>query len=80
MPPTTTVPVSVAPEARSLVAELGFQLEFEQLIEYARSTIQGICGIEVTLDPPYDTGAEDQVVAPKRGRRGRQPAAGVEAP
>jgi len=59
---TTTVPVSVSPEAAARVAELGFQREFEQLIERARTTIQGVRRIEVQLEPPYDTGDYDQVV------------------
>jgi hypothetical protein len=59
---TTTVPLYVSPEAAARVAELGFQREFEQLIERARTTIQGVRRIEVQLEPPYDTHDNDQVV------------------
>jgi len=62
MSTTTTVPVFVSPEAAARVAKLGFQREFEQLIERARTTIQGVRRIEVQLEPPYDTHDDDQVV------------------
>ncbi len=62
MTTATEVKVTVTPEAAARVAELGFQKEFDQLIERARTTIQGVRWIEVCLEPPYDTGDEDQVV------------------
>jgi hypothetical protein len=62
MATTTEVKVTVTPEAAARVAELGLQKEFDQLVERARTTIQGVRWIDVQLEPPYDTGDEDQVV------------------
>lgn len=62
MTTTSEVLVTVTPEAAARVAELGFQKEFEQLVERARTTIQGVRWLEVRREPPYDTGDEEQVV------------------
>ena len=62
MATVTTVPISVSPEATARVADLGFQKEFEQLVERARTTIHGVRRIEVQLEPQYDLGDEDRVV------------------
>src|SRR4051812_3511254 len=62
MTTTAEVRVTVTPEAAERVAQLGFQKEFDKLIERARTTIQGVQWIEVTLEPRYYTEDEDQVV------------------
>ena len=54
------VKVTVTPEAAARVAELGFQKEFDQLIEHARTTIPGVRWIEVRMEPPYDTHDQEE--------------------
>ncbi len=56
------VKVTVTPEAAARVAELGFQKEFDQLIEHARTTIPGVRWIEVRMEPPYDTHDQEEAV------------------
>jgi hypothetical protein len=46
-----TVAVNIAPEAAARVRELGFQREFEQMLEHARQ-VGGLLGVRVTLE--YD--------------------------
>jgi hypothetical protein len=58
MPSSTSVPVTVTPEAAARVAELGMQAALEQMIEHTRQVVAGLQRIEVVLDPPYDTGDE----------------------
>ncbi len=62
MTTATEVKVTVTPEAAARVAELGFQKEFDQLIEHARKTIPGVRKIEAIMEPPDDMHPEDQVV------------------
>ena len=59
---TTTVPLTIAPEAAEHVRRLGMQSEFEQMLDHVRRTAADLRSIEVTLEPPYDTGDEDRVV------------------
>jgi hypothetical protein len=56
MAPTTTIPLTVTPDAAAYVAELGMQEPFEQMIEHTRHTMAGLRAIRVTLQPPYDLG------------------------
>jgi hypothetical protein len=58
MAETTSVPVTVEPEAAARVAELGLQRELEQMLEHARQTIPNLLALEVQLALPYDTGDE----------------------
>jgi hypothetical protein len=62
MDASTTIPVTVTPEAAAHVAELGMQKELEQMLEHARQTIPGLLRLDVILVPPYDTGDEDSVL------------------
>jgi hypothetical protein len=55
---TTTLPVTIAPEAAAHVAELGLQREFDMMLERIRKIAPGLRSITVTLAPPYDTGDE----------------------
>jgi hypothetical protein len=59
---TTTVPLTVTPEAAARVAELGMQREFEQMLEHVRQTVPRLVTIEVELAEPYDTGDEPRVL------------------
>jgi hypothetical protein len=47
---TTTVPLTVTPEAAAYVTELGMQREFEQMLEHTRQTVPGLRSIRVTLE------------------------------
>jgi|SRR5580704_16556335 hypothetical protein len=62
MSTATTVPLSVAPEAASRIAELGLQDEFDQMLEHTRQVIPGLRSISVLLAPPYDTDDEPRVI------------------
>ncbi len=57
----TTVPVMIPDEAAAHIRQLGMQAEFEQMLEHTRQTVSGLRRIEVTLEPPYDTGNEDGI-------------------
>lgn len=59
---TAAVPITVDPEAAELVAELGMQKEFEQMLEKARQMIPGLRRIHVEFAPPYDTGPDPSVL------------------
>jgi hypothetical protein len=59
-PSTTTIPVTVTPEAAARIAELGFEKQVEQMIEYARHMPQ-VIRIEVVLNDRYDMGGEPGV-------------------
>ncbi len=59
---TTTIPVTVTPEAAERVAELGMQAELERMLEHTRQTVPGLRSIEVQLALPYDTGDETSIV------------------
>ncbi len=59
---TSTIPVTVEPEAAELVAELGMQAEFERMLDQARQTIPGLRRIVVEFAPPYDTGPDPGVL------------------
>jgi hypothetical protein len=59
---TTTVPVTVEPEAAARVAELGMQAELERMLEHTRQTVPGLRAIEVQLALPYDTGDETSII------------------
>lgn len=56
-----TVPITITPEAAECVARLGMQAELERLLEHALQTVPALKRIEVVLEPPYDTGAEDKI-------------------
>jgi len=61
MAASTTVPVSIEPEAAARVAELGRQRELEQMLEHARQTVPNLRALEVQLALPYDTGDETSI-------------------
>jgi hypothetical protein len=50
------VPVTVTPAAAARIAELGFEKQVEQMVEYARANFPKLLRIEVVLNEPYDTG------------------------
>jgi hypothetical protein len=54
MAPTTTIPVTVSPEAADYVAQLGFQREFERMVEHALQVMPNLRKVEVLLDYPPD--------------------------
>ncbi len=63
---TTTLPVSVTPEAAERVADLGMRAELERMLEHTRQTVPGLKSIEVQLTLPYDTGDETSIVIEAR--------------
>ncbi len=59
---TSTVPVTITPEAAARIAELGMQAELDRMLEHTRLTVPGLRAIEVQLALPYDTGDETTLV------------------
>jgi hypothetical protein len=62
MTPSTTVPLTITPDATAYIEQLGTRAEFEQMIDYIRQHVSGLRSLEVEIQPPYDTGNEDQVI------------------
>jgi hypothetical protein len=52
---TTTVPVTITPEATARLAELGMLAELEQMLEHTRQVVPGLRKIEVNINLPYET-------------------------
>ncbi len=59
---STTIPLTIAPEAAARVAELGLQREFDLMLDQIRKVVSGLRSIDVTLAEPYDTGDEPWVL------------------
>ncbi len=55
----TNVPVTIPPDALERVAELGFQAELEQMIEYAHQAVPQLVSIEVLRFIRYDEDSPD---------------------
>ena len=55
---SSTVPVTITPDAAARVAELGMQAELEQMIEHTRQIVPGLQSLEVVLVERYDLGGE----------------------
>ncbi len=50
MPTTMTVPVTIAPEARAFVEQLGQREDLDLMIDRAKHVVPGLKAIEVALD------------------------------
>jgi hypothetical protein len=61
MATSTTVPITVTPEAAARVAELGLQRELDEMVKHTLETIPGLRAVNVVLVLPYDTGEEDRI-------------------
>jgi hypothetical protein len=55
------VPLTITPQAAQRLAELGFQKQAEQMIDYARQHIPNLVRIEVVLTDRYDMGGPPAV-------------------
>jgi hypothetical protein len=49
MTATTTVPLTIRPEAAARVAELGRQTELEHILEHVRQSVPGLTRLDVEL-------------------------------
>jgi hypothetical protein len=58
MAATTSVPLTIEPEAAARIAELGMKAELEHMLDHTRKVVPHLRHIGVTLTPPYDTGDE----------------------
>jgi hypothetical protein len=56
MDTATVVPVTVQPEAAALVAELGYETAYEQMLDYIRHNVAGLRRIAVTYGDVYEPG------------------------
>ena len=56
------VPVSITEEAAAHVAALGQQTEFERMLDKVGELVPELARVEVSLNPPYDTGDEPGVL------------------
>jgi hypothetical protein len=59
-PSTTTIPITVTPEAADRIAELGFHQQVVQMVDHARR-LPDVIRIEVVLNERYDLGGEPGV-------------------
>jgi hypothetical protein len=50
------VPLTITPDAAARLAELGFEKQAEQMIEYAQQHIPKLLRIQVVLNERYDMG------------------------
>jgi hypothetical protein len=55
MSASTTIPVTITPEAAARAAELGMQAELERILEHTRQVGPGLQAIRVVIRPMYDT-------------------------
>ena len=62
MSSTMNIPVVVQPDVEAFVAQLGRQVELDQMIEHVRQTVPGLRSIEVQRRSSYDLGDQDRVV------------------
>ena len=62
MPISTTIPITVSPEAAARVAQLGMKREFERILEHTCEATSGLRSIEVNLTPPCDPGEDPRVI------------------
>jgi hypothetical protein len=58
MSTSTTIPVTVTPEASACIAQLGFQAEVDRMIDHVRQHLPEVERIEVVLYYRYDLGDE----------------------
>jgi hypothetical protein len=58
---STDVPLTITPEAAARIAELGMQIELEQMIAYIREKVRGLNAVEVGIEECYDTRDETGV-------------------
>jgi hypothetical protein len=56
-----TVPLTITPEAGVRVAELGMQVELEQMLDRAQQIVPGLKRMNVELAERYDLGGEPGV-------------------
>jgi hypothetical protein len=50
------VPVTITPEVRAYVAELGMEAEFEQMLDYVLHHVADMQSLHISLAEPYDSG------------------------
>jgi hypothetical protein len=62
MDTATTVPVTVQPEAAALVKELGYEVPYEQMLDYIRRHVPGLRRIAVTYGDVYAPGEWPAVI------------------
>src|SRR5262245_472448 len=74
MATSTTIPVSVTPEAAARITELGFQDQVDRMIDYARTALPEIVRITVELNERYDMGGEPGVAVEAWSSRPFDPA------
>jgi hypothetical protein len=56
------VPVTIEPEAARRIAQLGFEKQVEQMIDYARQNLPDLVRIEVVLNIRYEEPASEDGV------------------
>jgi hypothetical protein len=59
---TTTILVTVTPEAAAFIAAVGQQREFEAMLERTKQTVPGLRAIEVELDDTPETGPPGVII------------------
>ena len=59
---TTTVPITLRPEAAARVQQLQLPRELARILEHTSRAVPGIRSIEVVLAPPCDPGDDPRLV------------------
>jgi len=62
MTPTTTVPFTITDEAVELLRELGYQKEFDQIVEQLKQFVPGLLNIRARVMTMYDEGNRQDVL------------------
>ncbi len=65
---TASVPVAITPEAAAHVAQLGYQREFEEMLEHTLKTVPHVRRVDVYLEPDEDLGFPKVMIQPTLDR------------
>jgi hypothetical protein len=69
MSTTTTIPVTVTPEAAARIADLGFQPQVDRMVDYARTHLPDLDRIEIVRYERYELGNEPGLAIEAYSRR-----------
>lgn len=59
---STTVPVTIEPDAAEQIDKLGLRREFEQMLEHVLRTIPNLQKVQVTFPPSYEDERDETIV------------------
>jgi hypothetical protein len=59
---TSTIPLTVTPEAEAFLDQLGMRPQFEQMVAHLRQAVPEVYEITAHVEPPYDLGGGDIIL------------------